>query len=72
MTSWLGLPSLPSGVRHSHLRYSLYILICPFDYFRVTFCKQYRRSKFIRVELVTILPIRSTVIATGKLDVYNE
>ena len=48
------------------------ILICPFHYFRFTLCKQYRRRKFIHDEVATILPIRSTVVATGKLDVYNE
>ena len=48
-----------------------FILICPFHYFRFTFCKQYKRRKSIRVELVTILPIRSTIITTGKLDVYH-
>ena len=45
------------------------ILIYPLQFFRFTFCKQYKRRKVIRVELATILPIRSRVVGTGKLFV---
>ena len=47
------------------------ILICPLQFFRFTFSKTYSIHILMRVELETILPIRSIVVATGKLFVYG-
>ena len=47
------------------------ILVWPLQYFSFTFAKQYSGHILIRVELETILPILSIVLATGKLPVYG-
>ena len=51
---------------------SIAIMIYPFHYFRFMFSISYRRRQPICVKLATILPIQSTIVPTGKLDVYNE